>query len=257
MRSQQRSASWQDAPFWLRLIGQNLPIVLFLFLATGGMLAVYWFFSPVVGDAESAAAGSDLLSAPIYKSVPTKPVTQRLAQSPGPIRVGLISGHSGSDSGSVCADGITEADVNAHLTELVAANLRSQGIHTDVLEEFDPRLSNYGATAVISIHADSCQYVNDLATGFKIAGSGYTDSSALSVCVEQAYQSATQLSFHANTITPHMTDYHAFRTLPGSVPAIIIEVGFMNLDRELITNRAEIPATGITNGILCYLNQLN
>lgn len=233
-----------------------MPIVLFLVLAAAGMLVVYWFFSPVDGSVQAVASGSDLLSAPIYKAVPAKPVTQRLAQSPGPIRIGLISGHSGSDSGAVCDDGLTEAEVNAHITQLVAANLQAEGIHTDILEEFDPRLGTYGATAVISIHSDSCQYINDLATGFKIAGSSFTDSSALSVCVEQAYQSNTQLPFHANTITPHMTDYHAFRTIPVGVPAIIVEVGFMNLDRDLITNRAEIPAAGVSSGILCYLDQL-
>ena len=258
MRSQQRTASWDTAPFWLRLIGQNLPIVVFLLLSAIGMFTVYWFFSPIESDAESIVASSGLtLSAPIYKAVPAKPVLQRLAQSPGPIRIGLISGHAGSDSGAVCADGLTEAEVNATIVELVAANLRNQGIHTDILEEFDPLLGTYGATAVISVHADSCVYINELATGYKVAGSSFTDSSALSVCVEQQYQAATQLSYHANTITPHMTDYHAFRTIPVGVPAIIIEVGFMNLDRGILTNTPEIPAAGVTDGILCYLDQVN
>lgn len=258
MRSQQRTASWDTAPTWIRLIGQNLPIVIFLILSAIGMITVYWFFSPVGSDADIIAASSGTaLSAPIYKAVPAKPIVQRLAQSPGPIRIGLISGHSGSDSGAVCADGLTEAEVNATITNMVASNLRNQGIHTDILEEFDPRLGSYGATAVISIHSDSCQYINDLATGYKLAGSSLTDSSALSVCTEQAYLTATQLPYHANTITPHMTDYHAFRTIPVGVPAIIIEVGFMNLDRDLLTNHPDIPATGVTNGILCYLDQIN
>jgi len=258
MRSQQRTASLDTAPYWLRLIGQNLPIVIFLILATAGMFTVYWFFSPVDGDAAEAAASSSgaTFSAPIYKAIPARSIVQRLAQSPGPIRIGLISGHSGSDSGAVCADGLTEVEVNATIVEMVAANLRSRNIHTDILEEFDPRLGEYGATAVISIHSDSCDYINDLATGYKIAGSSYTDSSALSVCVEQTYQSATQLPYHANTITPHMTDYHAFRTIPAGVPVIIIEVGFMNLDRDLLTNHPDISAAGVTNGILCYLDQL-
>lgn len=259
MRSQQRTASWDTAPFWLRLIGQNLSIVIFLLLSAAGMITVYWFFSPVGSDIDTTltASSGTALSAPIYKAVPAKPILQRLAQSPGPIRIGLISGHSGSDSGAVCADGLTEAEVNAIITDIVATNLRSEGIHTDILEEFDPRLGTYGATAVISIHSDSCQYINELATGFKIAGSSLTDSSALSVCTEQAYQTVTQLPYHANTITPHMTDYHVFRTIPIGVPAIIIEVGFMNLDRDLLTNQPDIPAVGVTNGIQCYLDQLN
>lgn len=256
MRSQQRANSWYTAPGWLRLLGRNLPIALFLLLATGGMITVYWFFSPPEDGSAQAIASSDTLSAPIFKALPAKPVVQRLAQSPGPIRVGIISGHRGSDSGAVCADGLTEAEVNENIAAIVADNLRAQGIHTDILAEFDERLKTYGATAVVSIHADSCDYINELATGFKIAGSSFTDSSSLSICIEQAYQAATQLEYNANTITPHMTDYHAFRALPRGVPAIILEVGFLNLDRAILTDNAHVAADGITDGILCYIAQV-
>jgi hypothetical protein len=51
-----------------------------------------------------------------------------------------------------------------------------------------------------------------------------------------------------------MTDYHAFRTLPPGVPAIILETGFMNLDRALLTTNADIPAIGILSGIQCFLD---
>ncbi|KAA3657551.1 MAG: hypothetical protein DWQ04_27795, partial [Chloroflexi bacterium] len=70
MRSQQRTASWDTAPTWIRLIGQNLPIVIFLILSAIGMITVYWFFSPVGSDADIIAASSGTaLSAPIYKAV--------------------------------------------------------------------------------------------------------------------------------------------------------------------------------------------
>ncbi len=256
MRSQQRTNSWPMPTGWIRLLGRNVPIVVFLGLSLVGMLTVYWFFSPAdSGNVTAFAVGSSSLSAPIYKAVPSKSILQRLAQSPGPLRIGIISGHKESDSGAVCEDGLTEVEVNLNIAEKVAALLRGQGIHTEILDEFDQRLGNYGATAVISIHADSCQYINEQATGFKIAGSSYTDSSTLSACVEQTYQAATQLPYHSNTITPHMTDYHVFRTLPAGVPAIIVETGFLNLDRELITTNADIPATAIADGILCYINQ--
>ena len=89
-----------------------------------------------------------------------------------------------------------------------------------------------------------------------MAGSGLTDSSTLQSCVEQAYGEATNLPIHSNTITPHMTDYHVFRTLPVGVPAIIIEVGFLNLDRAMLTDAPDIPANGVFRGIDCYLAQL-
>lgn len=242
-------------PGWLRVVKSNFPILLFLALAMIGMVLVYWFFSPVSSDAETVAAASldGGLSAPIFKALPAKPVTQRLAQSPGPVRVGIISGHAGSDSGSVCDDGLTEALVNANIANRVITALNERGIKTDLLEEFDSRLQGYSASALVSIHADSCTYINDLATGYKLAGSSVTNSSRLSVCVEQAYAEATQLPYHENTITPHMTDYHVFREVAPGTPTVIIEVGFMSLDRELLTTGADAAANGVTNGILCAL----
>ena len=256
MQSNYRESGWENSSFdWLRLLGRNLPIVLFLLLAFVGMGIVYWFFSPAEATAEMiASSSSSSLSAPIYKPIPAKPVAQRLPQSPGPIRIGLIAGHKGSDSGAVCDDGLTEAEVNLNIAEKVAGALLAQGIHADILDEFDPRLSNYGGTAVISIHADSCDYINELATGYKVAASGRTDSTRLQSCIESAYQQVTQKSYHANTITLHMTDYHAFRTLPEGVPAIIIETGFMNLDRDLLTTNADTSAAGVLSGVQCYLD---
>ena len=258
MRSQPDNSSRQPSvPPLIQFLGQNLPIVIFLGLAVTGMLLVYWYFSPEESSADAVPAVSltdDYLAAPIFKNIPAKPVMQRLAQSPGPIRVAIISGHRGNDSGAVCADGLTEAQVNENIADMVLADLQSQGIRADKLDEFDARLDNYSGTAVLSIHADSCDYINELATGFKVAGSSFTDSSQFSICLEQAYFQATQMEYHANTITPDMTDYHAFRQIAPGVPAVIIEVGFMNLDREMITTNARVPATGITNGILCFLD---
>ena len=250
--------SWQQPrSFFWRMVRNNVPTLAFLGLALTGMFLVYWYFKPTFGYTETVVAAplfnENSLSAPIYKDVPTNPVVQRVRQSPGPIRVGIIAGHKDNDSGAVCDDGLTEASINATIANQVADNLQAQGIVTEILSEFDPRLHEYFATALVSIHADSCTYFNELATGFKIAGSSYTDSQALSICVEQAYGEATQLPYHANTITEHMTDYHAFREIGVGTPAIIVETGFMNLDRELLTTRADLAATGITNGILCFL----
>ena len=255
-----QDSSWTqaDRPPLLRFVQQNLPIVTFLTVGMVGMLFVYWFFSPPTDStAQAIALGQEgTYSASIFKAVPDRTVTQRLAQSPGPIRIGIISGHKDNDSGAVCDDGLTEAEINANISELVAAQLLSQGIPTDILAEFDERLPTYGGTAVISIHADSCLYFNELATGYKIAASERTNSASLFTCMDDAYRTATNMFYHANTITEHMTDYHVFRKLPAGVPAIIIEVGFMNLDREMLTTNVHIPAEGVTNGILCYLNQV-
>jgi N-acetylmuramoyl-L-alanine amidase len=246
-----------DLPI-MRFLGRNILILIFLAVAGSGMLAVYYYFSPTGGTAEVVAAGSLAggLSAPLTKPLPAVPVAQRLAQSPGPLRIGIISGHRGNDSGAVCADGLTEAQVVEDIAGRVITSLQERGIRADLLDEFDPRLNGYSATALISIHADSCDYVNDQATGYKVAGSSYTDSSRLSICVEQAYSRDTQLPYHANTITPHMTDYHAFREIAPGVPAIILETGFLNLDRDFLTQRADVAAKAISDGILCYVSEV-
>jgi len=242
----------------MRFIRRNLALLVFLALSSAAMLAAYFYFSPVSGVAEVVAAGSsaETLSAKFVKPVPARPVVGRVAQSPGPVRIGIIAGHKGNDSGAVCADGLTEAEVVENIAVRVVSALQTRGIAVDLLTEFDPRLDGYVGTALVSIHADSCDYFNEQATGFKVAGSGYTDSSALSICAEDAYRQATQLSFHANTVTPDMTDYQAFRRIAGGVPAIIIEVGFLNLDRELLTRQPDRVAGGITDGLWCYLDQI-
>jgi N-acetylmuramoyl-L-alanine amidase len=251
------SSSTSDNPVW-RFISRNLLLLTFLGLSAATMLTAYFYFSPSSGVAQVVAAGDSfgVLSAPFVKALPPRPVLQRLAQSPGPVRVGIIAGHKGFDSGAVCEDGLTEVQVNENIAVRVVAGLQARGIPTDLLEEFDERLNGYAATGLVSIHADSCDYINDLATGFKIAGSSFTDSSLLSICVEDHYRQATQMNYHANTITPHMTDYHAFRQIAQGVPGIIIEVGFMNLDREILTTRTDLIAQAITDGILCYIGQV-
>lgn len=251
--------SWRvsETPLW-QFVSRNVSLVLFFLVAAGLMAGVYLYFSPSSGVAEVVAAESKgtAFSAAFNKPVPLRPVQQRLAQSAGPIRIAIIAGHKNYDSGAVCDDGLTEAAVVGDIASRVVAALQARGVAADLLDEFDPRLDGYVGTGLVSLHADSCDYFNDLATGFKIAGSSFTDSSDLSICVEAAYSAATQLPYHANTITPHMTDYHAFRQIARGVPAIILETGFLNLDREFLTTQQDLIATAVADGIMCYVDDV-
>ncbi len=90
------------------------------------------------------------------------------------LRIGIVAGHSGNDSGAVCTDAdgtvtLTEADVNLKIATLVQQKLVDRGFQVDLLNEFDTRLNGYRAVAIVSIHNDLCQYINDQATGFKVA----------------------------------------------------------------------------------------
>jgi N-acetylmuramoyl-L-alanine amidase len=61
------------------------------------------------------------------------------------------------------------------------------------------------------------------------------------------------LDYHPNSITPDMTNYHAFRKIAPGTQALIIEVGFMYEDRNILTVEAYKPTDGLVNGIFCFL----
>jgi N-acetylmuramoyl-L-alanine amidase len=175
------------------------------------------------------------------------------------LRIGIVAGHSGNDSGAVCYDGngnvtLTEADVNLKIAAIVQQQLTQKGFQVDLLREFDTRLNGYRALAIISIHNDSCEYVNDEATGYKVAAALNTNdvnrANRLTACLVDRYERATKLTFHSGSITADMREYHAFREIDPSTVAAIIETGFLNLDREILTKNTEGVAAGIVYGIL-------
>ena len=173
--------------------------------------------------------------------------------TPEVVRVGIIAGHRGNDSGTVCPDGLTETEVNQKVAEIVATSLRAENIQVDVLDEFDPQLTGYKANAFVSIHADSCSV--DM-TGFKVANAenGSDASKQLTECLWTRYEAETRLARHLATITTNMTQYHAFRKLAETTPAAIIEIGFMNGDRVYLTQHSDSVAAGIVKGLKCFLS---
>ena len=176
--------------------------------------------------------------------------------APFKLPIGIIAGHSGNDTGAVCDDGLTEVSINEDIAMRVKAILERQGYMVDLLQEFDPRLAGYKAMAVVSIHADTCEYIDDNATGFKVAGSeagkAAQSSQYLTACLASRYAADTGLQNHAGSITRDMTDYHTFSEVDSSTPVAIIEVGFMYLDRTFLTQHADRVAQGVADGITCF-----
>lgn len=215
-----------------------VPLAVLLLLLFGGV----WLYHRI-----SATAGHEAYLAP-----------QPPAPSRAP-RVGLVAGHLGHDSGAVCPDGLTEVEVNTAIAQEVARRLEALGYTVEVLEEFDERLQGYRAAALLSIHADSCEYINELATGFKVARAQADavpeQSDRLVECLVSAYGRRTGLRFHADSITYDMTDYHAFREIAPETPAAIIETGFLYLDRDLLTRGRERVVEGIVEGLRCFLEE--
>jgi N-acetylmuramoyl-L-alanine amidase len=198
-----------------------------------------------------------LFLTPQAENVPVEEAT------PLPMQIGIVSGHWGHDSGAVCRDAqgnviLTEMEVNLKIATLVQKMLREDGFQVDLLQEFDPRLNGYHAAALVSIHNDSCEYINDDATGFKVAAAlnsrDYNRTSRLTACLVDRYGRETGLPFHAGSITSDMRDYHAFSEIDGATPAAIIEAGFLYLDHDILVNHPEIIAKGIVQGILCFVH---
>lgn len=181
------------------------------------------------------------------------------------VRIGIVAGHSGPapesgyvDPGATCEDGLTELEVNQNIANLVVRSLQAAGYNAEALQEFDPRLTGYRAVALVSIHADSCLAVNDAATGFKVSAAIDTAvpdrAQRLVDCLADRYADASGLSYHPDSITRDMTEYHTFYEIHSDTPAAIIETGFLYLDREFLTRHPQDAARGIAEGVLCYVN---
>ena len=102
-----------------------------------------------------------------------------VATSQPQLRIGLVAGHAGNDSGAACRDEegivtLVEADVNMEIAKQVQDILEKEGYQVDLLNEFDTRLNGYRGVALVSIHNDSCEYINEEATGFKVAAAANT-----------------------------------------------------------------------------------
>lgn len=190
-----------------------------------------------------------------------QPESVVVAGTPRPlVKIGIVSGHWGNDSGAVCENGTTEADVNFKIATLVQQKLTAMGFDVDLLKEFDPRLAGYSAAVLVSIHNDSCNYINDQATGFKVAAAMSSRdpnlANRLAGCLRERYQRTTGLPLH-NSVTNDMTLYHAFPEIDPHTTAGIIETGFLKLDYELLTGKTDLVATGVVNGIVCFINNEN
>ena len=176
-------------------------------------------------------------------------------------KVGLVVGHWGNDTGAICSDslgGYQEVDINYTIADLTRQYLQSEGVDVDLMKEFDDYLEGYQSNALVSIHADTCEYIPELGTGFKIAEAADNkrpeQAARLMACLQNRYGAYTGLRYD-HRITPDMASYHAFGEVDTNTPAVIIETGFMNQDRELLTKNPSLVARGITAGIMCYLNR--
>jgi N-acetylmuramoyl-L-alanine amidase len=262
----------KDSTRWIRRnrlkSGQRLARLVFILCGAGVTVALVL---SALGLGEAQSQPSTPQAAEVERPTltpspsPTPPPTQAPA-APAP-RVGIVAGHwwldeSGEQSldvGAVCDEGtpsqLTELEINLDVAGRVVFELRQDGYQVDLLQEWDARLAGYQADVLVSIHADACLYPE--ASGFKVAR--VADSHVpeiedrLVACLVQHYAARTGLSFHEGSITYDMLQYHTFYEIDPNTPGAIIEVGFMLADRALLTQRPDLVAQGIIDGIQCFL----
>ncbi len=246
-------------------------------IATVGIGALFLLIAAGAFLAPGQTAGSTGDTGGPAALFPTMPVATRTAGPPatsvprgpqgdtGLPLIAIVAGHTGynpaapqDDPGSVCADGYTEAMLTQSIADRVVASLKEQGYRTVLLGEVDARLPGLRATAFLSIHADSCEYINDEATGFKVSGPKPPRAipeqhQKLVDCLNDRYRADTGLGIHSQSISADMWNYHAFSEIDERTPAAIIEVGFMYMDRQILTEHQDVIAQGIVDGLMCFV----
>lgn len=238
-------------PSIFRITLSNLQIVIgvALLLAT-----LFTAWTPGENSSLPAQMISNILTSPT-----PSPASKTVAPQPNIPLIGIVAGHWGNDSGAVCDDGFTEAQLNLEVASLVQKALTNLGYKVDLLKEFDKVLKGYQASALVSIHTDSCQYVNDQATGYKVAAAYVSPrldrATSLAACLRGNYARVTGLRLHNTSVTMDMTSYHAFDEIDSNTPAAIIEIGFLNLDRTFLTANTNLVVQGIVDGVQCFMQE--
>ncbi len=176
-------------------------------------------------------------------------------------RIGIIVGHRGSDSGAVCKDEygnvlLTELDINFAVSQRVVARLRARNYAVDMLDEFDPRLWNYRAGALVSIHANTCFDFGEYVSGYIVAISEARPrvgiDAFLRECIAINYGARVPLRRSFN-LTENMSNNHAWAKIHPLTPAMILEMGYMLADQAVLTEDPDLLADAITAGILCFM----
>lgn len=202
-----------------------------------------------------------LKTTPQAESLTTPVPGAAAVTSTGGTRIGIVAGHwkDANNPGFSCSDSdLSEQKLNLRIATLVRQKLNEAGYQVDLFQEFDPLLYQYQANVLVSIHNDSCEYQGDDATGFKVApavSNSYPEiTDRLASCMVDQYQAVTGLKNHSNLKTEDMTDYHSFNEIHSSTPTIIIETGYLNLDKQILSENSDLIAQGIVAGILCFVN---
>jgi N-acetylmuramoyl-L-alanine amidase len=217
--------------------------------------------APAVAPAAAPAAASP--TPILYTRIP-KPVLA------GPRRIGIQAGHWQTEKAppelwrlltqtGTAWNGVTEVEINLDIANRIKAILEPTGIVVDVLPTTIP--PGYVADAFVALHGDGDGTGEN--SGFKMAFSARRTpfEADLLETIKSVYGAATGLAYDSGRISRNMIGYFAFSwqrnkyaTAPHT-PSVILEMGYVSNDgdRELMTERADVVARGIAQGLLRFL----
>lgn len=257
-RAARRAREQKPVPAWLSLV-RTLVVIAAAAVLVSTIFSLWT--RPTFFSEEFRAGLNQVQATQRVVNIQPTPLPTDIHQ----VRIGIIAGHSGSpqdatfdvDPGAVCPDGLTELSINEEVARKVVEALQRDRYNVDLMEEFDPRLENYHADALVSIHTNDCSDYGAAGTGYNVAAAAArqttrgADERLLSCLIEQ-YGATTGLPRHFG-ITADMTEYHTFGEVSIDTPTAIIELGYMRNDRAILTENPELVAQGIANGIRCFL----
>jgi N-acetylmuramoyl-L-alanine amidase len=155
---------------------------------------------------------------------------------------------------------LKEWQVNYNIAEKTAALLRQTGFTVFILPTVIP--PGFTADIFIAIHAD--QNANKAVGGFKAAAAAndMTGKAAiLAHMLDSVFTETTGINQDKH-VTRNMTDYYAFNrkffrhSISEKTIGVIVENGFLTnaFDQHILVNYPEIPARGLANGLIRFVN---
>jgi hypothetical protein len=162
-------------------------------------------------------------------------------------RIGLFVGHHATEfeRGAVCNDGLTERSINGNVADSLVADLTEQGYTVDLFYDFDSALRGYRADLLLVLHTREC--IEDSLSGYRVINANNLDT--LGQCLS-AYETATDLEHLVNP--SYMQWYSQFTTIAESTPVLLIEMGMLEADRELLTTESYRVVEGLANTLTCF-----
>lgn len=184
---------------------------------------------------------------------PTEPINNQE-------RIGLIAGHWGYDTGHSCGpefQNVKESDVDLLISVMVRDYLNKKGYNVDLLNEFDPKLNDYTALALLDIHTNTCDYVNNSASGFRIApasnASYPAENQRLDACIVSKYSEDTNMEYLGDQISSDDRKFYDFSKINSYTTVSVMEIGYLNLDYRTLSERTDDIVRGIGDGLICYI----